>query len=45
MPIEWEELKKAIDPEAFNVTTAAARIAAVADPWAGMGDVRQRLPA
>ena len=45
MPIEWEELGGPLDPAAFNVKTAPARIASVANPWAGIGDVEQRLPA
>lgn len=44
MPITWEELEGPLDPAAFNVMTAAARIAALPDPWAGMDEVRQRLP-
>ena len=45
MPIEWGELQGALDPAAFNVKTASAHIASVADPWAGIDKVRQRLPA
>jgi bifunctional non-homologous end joining protein LigD len=44
MPIEWEDLQKPLDPAAFNVKTAPAHIASVADPWAGIGKVQQRLP-
>jgi bifunctional non-homologous end joining protein LigD len=44
MPIEWEELQGPLNPAAFNVKTASAHIASVADPWAGIGEVQQRLP-
>lgn len=45
MPIEWVELQGPLDPAAFNVKTASAHIQSVANPWAGIGHVRQRLPA
>ncbi|MDP8912669.1 MAG: non-homologous end-joining DNA ligase [Pseudomonadota bacterium] len=45
MPIEWEELQGPLNPAAFNVKTASAHIASVADPWAGIGEVQQRLAA
>jgi bifunctional non-homologous end joining protein LigD len=44
MPIEWEELERPLDPAAFSIKTAPARIAGRRDPWADMGAVRQRLP-
>jgi bifunctional non-homologous end joining protein LigD len=44
MPITWEELEGPLDPSSFNVMTAAARIAALPDPWAEMDEVRQQLP-
>ena len=44
MPIEWGALDKPLDPAVFNVTNAAAHIASTPDPWATMGEVRQRLP-
>jgi bifunctional non-homologous end joining protein LigD len=44
MPIEWSELDGDLDPKAFNVQTAPARVAAVKDPWQSIFDVRQRLP-
>jgi bifunctional non-homologous end joining protein LigD len=45
MPIEWGELGGPLDPPAFNIRTAPARIAARPDPWADLARVRQRLPA
>jgi bifunctional non-homologous end joining protein LigD len=45
MPLEWEEVKKGLDPSAFTVATAPQRVREVADPWAEIGEVRQRLPA
>jgi DNA ligase D len=44
MPLFWEELDAPLDPAAFNVRTAADRIASTDDPWVGMNVVRQRLP-
>jgi bifunctional non-homologous end joining protein LigD len=44
MPIEWGDLHGPLDPAIFNVKTAAAHIVSVPDPWAGIGDVQQRLP-
>jgi bifunctional non-homologous end joining protein LigD len=44
MPIEWEELERPLDPAAFSIKTAPARIAKRPDPWAELGSVRQRLP-
>ncbi len=44
MPIEWEELGRPLDPAAFTIKTAPARIARRADPWKEMDRVRQRLP-
>ena len=44
MPIEWEELQGPLNPAGFNVKTAAAHVASVADPWARICEVRQRLP-
>jgi bifunctional non-homologous end joining protein LigD len=45
MPLTWEEIVPGLDPSAFTGQTAPARIAEVADPWSGMHEVRQRLPA
>jgi bifunctional non-homologous end joining protein LigD len=44
MPLEWKEVAAGLDPGAFTVQTAPARIREVPDPWAGMHEVRQRLP-
>jgi len=44
MPIEWDELNGPLDPSAFTVRTAPARIAKARDPWKGIEKVRQRLP-
>lgn len=46
MPIEWDALKPGLDPCDYTVATAPAFVAARADdPWAGMFELRQRLPA
>ena len=45
MPIEWDEVTPSLDPTAFTIRTAAARVAAVPDPWAQMASVHQSLPA
>ena len=44
MPIEWEELELPLNPAAFSIETAPARVAERKDPWAEIGSVRQRLP-
>jgi DNA primase len=44
MPIEWEELERPLDPAAFTIKTAPARVAGRQDPWAEMARVGQRLP-
>jgi bifunctional non-homologous end joining protein LigD len=45
MPIEWDEVKRGLDPRRFNVGSAAAEIAGrERDPWAEMTSIRQRLP-
>jgi bifunctional non-homologous end joining protein LigD len=44
-PVTWAELTPGLDPVAFNVRTVPDRLARQnADPWAGMGELRQRLP-
>jgi bifunctional non-homologous end joining protein LigD len=45
MPLEWGEVTNGLDPTAFTVSTVPKRIREVPDPWAGMHEVRQRLPA
>jgi bifunctional non-homologous end joining protein LigD len=45
MPLQWEEVAPGLDPCAFTVQTAPARIGAVPDPWSEMHAIRQRLPA
>jgi bifunctional non-homologous end joining protein LigD len=44
MPIEWDELDGALDPSAFTVRTAPARVDEVDDPWNDVAKLRQRLP-
>jgi bifunctional non-homologous end joining protein LigD len=44
-PLKWDELTPKLDPKAFTIRTVPARIARQrTDPWAGMIEVRQRLP-
>jgi bifunctional non-homologous end joining protein LigD len=43
MPIEWDELDGPLDPSAFTVRTATARISKLPDPWREISKVRQRL--
>jgi len=42
-PLTWEELSPGLDPAAFNVETVPARVATLGDPWAKIGEVKQRL--
>ena len=44
MPIEWEELNRALDPSAFTLKTAPARVQEKEDPWREMAQIRQQLP-
>ena len=43
MPLDWAELKAGLDPKAFDVCTAPARVRKVNDPWVEMGKVGQAL--
>ncbi len=45
MPVAWDEVDAALDPLAFTIATVPALEAARPDPWAGIDEVRQRLPA
>jgi bifunctional non-homologous end joining protein LigD len=46
MPIAWDELSPALDPASFNINTVPGRLRERrSDPWAEIGQVRQRLPA
>jgi DNA ligase D len=45
LPLAWEELDVSLDPGRFNLRTVPKLIEKQAlDPWATIGDVRQRLP-
>lgn len=44
MPVKWDELGPGLDPKAFTIKTAPERVGKLHDPWAGIGEVRQRLP-
>lgn len=45
-PLAWEELSEAITSDHFTVASLPRRLEALRrDPWAGMADVRQTLPA
>lgn len=44
-PLDWNEVSGGLDPKRFTVETVPERLRALrADPWARIGDVRQRLP-
>ncbi len=43
MPLDWAELREGLDPKAFTIESAPARVRKVDDPWAEIGRVRQRL--
>jgi bifunctional non-homologous end joining protein LigD len=46
MPLTWAQVKHGLDPCAFTLETVPSLVARQrSDPWAGIGDVRQRLPA
>jgi bifunctional non-homologous end joining protein LigD len=45
MPLSWEDLDRPLDPQTFTLATVPGLLARLDDPWAGMGQVRQRLPA
>jgi bifunctional non-homologous end joining protein LigD len=40
MPITWDEADAGVDPRAFTMATAPARLAAVGDLWAGLRRAR-----
>ncbi|WP_167737676.1 non-homologous end-joining DNA ligase [Sphingomonas parva] len=45
MPLTWDQVRDGLDPCAYTIATVPGLIAAqAADPWAGMLEVRQRLP-
>jgi bifunctional non-homologous end joining protein LigD len=46
LPLGWDEVTVALDPSAFTVRSVPALIAGrKADPWAGLLETRQQLPA
>ncbi len=44
MPLRWEDLKPSLDPAGFTVRNVQRHLRSAPDPWAGIGEVRQRLP-
>jgi DNA ligase D len=45
-PLNWSEVKPSLDPAAFTVKTVPARLKRLrTDPWAEIGDLKQKLPA
>jgi bifunctional non-homologous end joining protein LigD len=44
MPVEWEDLKRPLDPTPFSIKTAPAIAAGRHDPWRELASIRQRLP-
>ena len=45
LPLGWDQLVPGLDPAGFTVATVPALIARESNPWAGLADLRQRLPA
>jgi bifunctional non-homologous end joining protein LigD len=45
-PLNWSEVKPSLDPSGFTVETVPSRLKRLrADPWAEIGDLKQKLPA
>jgi bifunctional non-homologous end joining protein LigD len=44
-PVSWAEVDERLDPQAFTLTTVPERIRTGGDPWGGMDELHQRLPA
>jgi bifunctional non-homologous end joining protein LigD len=45
MPLRWADVTSSLDPAAFTLRTVPPRLARRrVDPWAGYGEVRQRVP-
>lgn len=44
MPVSWAEVNASLDPRMFRLVAVPEQVATRADPWAGMGDLHQRLP-
>ena len=44
MPVSWAEVSDRLDPREFTLASVPERVRARRDPWAGMAELRQRLP-
>jgi bifunctional non-homologous end joining protein LigD len=45
VPLTWDEVVPSLDPTALNLRTVLERVRTLkADPWAGIAEIRQRLP-
>jgi bifunctional non-homologous end joining protein LigD len=43
MPLSWDEVTSKLDPLRFTILTVPEIVASRANPWAAMGQCRQRL--
>ncbi|MEJ1161494.1 non-homologous end-joining DNA ligase [Prosthecomicrobium sp. N25] len=43
-PLDWSEVTPGLDPACFTIETVPIRLQGLGDPWASVGDIRQRLP-
>ncbi len=44
LPVAWDEMTASLDPARFTIDRVPTLVAARPDPWAGIANLRQRLP-